>query len=195
MLHNVGAKNKKIKHRLLCVEIKNNSFWPRPQTVLLKDAAVVHRFNPINNLRQEPVVNPNTGRPQRSSAKFAMRSISKFNKLDAKVHEEMLSLNLRDYKPEASSDEEIAREVSKESCRYCKLYIGERDDKEAHIREIHPEKVTCTECNEVLQNEMVLKKHIKQHADDKRPIRVVKRIKVLIVIIKCQIIEIHRNKV
>lgn len=114
----------------------------------------------------------NSGRPARQSAKSAMRSISKFAKLAAKVDEELKSQPFARQPPykgdDDSEDEKMAHELERDCCRYCKLYVGrERAEMAEHLKLKHPEKVTCQTCNEVMASEFLLARHLKQHEDGK----------------------------
>jgi len=128
-----------------------------------------------------------TGRLQRRSANAALRSISKFAKMAAKVDEELLvhcQKGSVPYKPDVSSDEEVAKDLASQSCRICKLYVGEHDLVQAHVRERHPEKVTCTLCSEMQPSEGALWRHMILHENgtiEKRMSRV-PRLKVTVAV-------------
>lgn len=112
-----------------------------------------------------------SGRPMRRSAKFAMRSISKFAKLAAKVDEELRSQPMPSHAPykgdDESEDEHLAHDLVPECCRYCKLYVGrDRVQVSEHLKLRHPEKVTCQTCSEVLPSEFMLLRHLKQHSEE-----------------------------
>jgi hypothetical protein len=153
----------------------------------LLEAHCVHEFSSrwkrwkeqkLNKNNTEPAPAPPavpevqaSGRPMRRSAKFAMRSIAKFAKLEAKVDAELKSQPLPlnpPYKGDADSeDEQLAHDLVPECCRYCKLYVGrEHAEVSEHLKLKHPEKVTCQTCNEVLPSEFLLARHLKQHTQE-----------------------------